>query len=331
MRVGEMPIRYNFRISVLIVLALVILYPLMMSSITISQPPKPPTTTTIIERDVYRIEIHHPSYALIGDEIRIWGSVELICPANVTRLDVRRFRVVLANGRPLYILYERGTLWANLSEFYPEYPLINISIVVSASNEEIEQGTVLNVPSTGILEVYLLKDPFRIYTEEYGYYLLLDLRNITLPSGARKKYTFEVSFEVLGQVLIAYDTRLWQVIEEPGEGEGLAVGFVMYVGGEVVSIEMLFPVVVGEVQALIKGLQEEKSRLLEENTRLQAVTEKLQEEKNRLQEENTRLQEKLCELTNRLNALNTMYGTIVLILLILLVIALIVVARKYGH
>jgi len=330
MRVGEMPIRYNFRISAFTVLVLVILYPLMMSPIAISQPPKPPTTTTVIEEEVYRIEIHHPSYALIGDEVRIWGSVELICPANVTRLDVKMFRIVLANGRPLNILYEPGDILAYLPQYRPEYSLVNISIVVSASGRWISEGKVWNVPTTRTI-VFLPEDPFRIYTEEYGYYLLLDLRDITLSSGARKKYTFEVSFEVLGQVLIAYDTRLWQVIEEPGEGEGLGVGFVISIGGEVVSIETLFPVTVEKLQALIKGLQEEKSRLLEENARLRAVTEKLQEEKNRLQEENTRLQEKLCELTNRLNALNTMYGTIVLILLILLVIALIVVARKYGH
>ena len=126
MRVGEMPIRYNFRISVFIVLVLVILYPLMMSPIAISQPPKPPTTTTIIEEEVYKIEIHHPPYALVGDEVRIWGSVELICPTNVTRLDVKRFRIVLANGRPLNILPEYGDILLSLPAHYLEYPLVNI-------------------------------------------------------------------------------------------------------------------------------------------------------------------------------------------------------------
>jgi len=273
-----------------------------MSSITISQPPKPPTTTTIIEEEVYRIEIHHPSYALIGDEVRIWGSVELICPTNVIRLDVKRFRIVLANGRPLNILYEPGDILAYLPEYRPEYSLVNISIVVSASGRWIAKGETWNIPTTRTIGL-LPEDPLRIRVEEHGYYLLLDLRNITLPPGSRKKYTFEVSFEVLGQVLVAYDTRLWQVIEEPGEGEGLAVGFVISIGADIVRIETLFPVVVGEVQAVIKELQEERSRLLEENTRLQ---------------------ERLYELTK-------MYSTVILILLILLVIALIVVARRYGY
>ena len=302
MRISEMPIRYNFRISVFIVLALVILYPLMMSSIAISQPPKPPTTTTIIEEEVYKIEIHHPPYALVGDEVRIWGSVELICPTNVTSLDVRRFRIVLANGRPLNILPEYGDILLSLPAHYLEYPLVNISIVVSASGRWILKTSDFNVPTTKTIGL-LPEDPLRIHVEEHGYYLLLDLRNITLPPGSRKKYTFEVSFEVLGQVLIAYDTRWRLVIEGPGEGEGLGVGFVIYTGDERVSVETLFPVVVGEVQAVIEGLQEEKSRLLEENTRLQ---------------------ERLYELTK-------MYSTVILILLILLVIALIVVARRYGH
>ena len=302
MEFSEIPIRCIFQISVFIILVLTIFYPLMMSPITISQPPKPPTTTTVIERDVYRIEIHHPPYALIGDEVRIWGSVELICPTNVTRLDVRRFRIVLANGRPLKILYEPGDILEYLPQYCPEYSLVNISIIVSASGRWISEGKVWNVPTTRTI-VFLPEDPFRIHTEEYGYYLLLDLRNITLSSGSRKKYTFEVSFEVLGQVLIAYDTQWRKIIEEPGKGEGLGVGFVVYIGADIVRIETLFPVVVGEVQALIKGLQEEKSRLLEENTRLQ---------------------ERLYELTK-------MYSTVILILLILLVIVLIVVARRYGY
>jgi len=210
-KVSGMPTRYIFRISAFIVLVLTIL---IVYLITISQPPKPLTTATIIEDEVdevYRIEIHHPPYALINDKVRIWGSVELICPTNVTRLRVSKFQIVLANGRPLKIYVRRK----GASQYLFGYPSL----------------------------------------KEHGYYLPLDLRDIILPSGARKRYTFEVSFRVVGQVLIAYDIRCWWRVEvESKEGREL-----MPTGFESVLIKTLFPV--EKLQTVIKELQEEKSRL----------------------------------------------------------------------